>query len=169
MIDVFGRFPQRAVVSPFVAGNLVITGSGARGGERNIVVIEPPAGGEKEAVEKYRASKTGTPHVPTPVAYKAWLFLWGDNGIVSCQEIGTGKTVWQKRIGGNFFSSPICIDGKLYGVDLEGTVVVIAASDQFAELARNELGQPTRATPAVANGTLYVRTESHVFAIGGKK
>lgn len=169
MVDPFGRFPQRAVVSPFVAGDLVISGSGARGGERNIVAVHPPTGPTATAQEKFRASKTGTPHVPTPVAYKDWLFLWGDNGIVSCLELATGKTVWQKRIGGNFFSSPICIDGKLYGVDLEGTVVVLAASDQFAELARNEIGQPTRATPAVANGTLYLRTESHIFAIGGKK
>jgi outer membrane protein assembly factor BamB len=168
MIDVFGRFPQRAVVSPFVAGRMVFAGSGARGGERNIVAIEPPADAEARPIEKYRASKTGTPHVPTPVAYKDWLFLWGDNGIVSCQELATGKVIWQKRIGGNFFSSPICIDGKLYGVDLEGTVVVLAASNEFQELARNELGQPTRATPAVAGGILYVRTESHLFAIGGK-
>ncbi len=168
MIDVFGRFPQRAVVSPFVVGDLIITGSGARGGERNIVAIRPPAGKEAKPEEVYRISKAGTPHVPTPIAYKDWLFLWGDNGIVSCVRADTGKTVWQKRIGGNFFSSPVCINGKLYGVDLEGTVVVLDASDKFAELARNPLAKPTRATPAVANGTLYIRSESHVFAIGGK-
>ncbi len=168
MMDVFGRFPQRAVVSPFVVGDLVITGSGARGGERNIVAIRPPASPEAKPQEAYRISKAGTPHVPTPIAYQDWLFLWGDNGIVSCVKADTGKPVWQKRLGGNYFSSPICINGKLYGVDLEGTVVVLDASDKFAELARNPLGRPTRATPAVANGVLYVRSESHVFAIGGK-
>ncbi len=169
MIDVFGRFPQRAVVSPFVANGLIITGSGARGGERNIVAIRPPKDSKTKPEESFRASKTGTPHVPTPLAYQDWLFLWGDNGIVSCLELATGKTLWQKRVGGNYFASPICIDGKLYGVDWEGTVVVLKASDQFEELARNELGQPTKASPAVAGGILFVRTESHVFAIGGTK
>lgn len=167
MMDVFGRFAQRAVVSPFVAGEILFTGSGARGGERNIVAIRPPDDKSEKPREVFRVSNARTPHVPTPVAYQDWLFLWGDNGIVSCVEIATGKTVWRKRIGGNFFSSPICIDGKLYGVDLEGTVIVLNASDQFAELARNELSRPTRATPAVANGMLYVRTRSHLFAIGG--
>jgi outer membrane protein assembly factor BamB len=81
----------------------------------------------------------------------------------------TGKTVWQKRVGGNFFGSPVCIDGKLYSVDLEGNVVVLATGDEYKELSRKALGAPSRATPAVANGTLFVRTYSHVFSIGGKK
>ena len=60
------------------------------------------------------------------------------------------------------------IDG--FAVDLSGslpTVVVLAASDQFQVLARNSLGHPSRATPAVSDGTMYIRTYSHLFSLGG--
>ena len=94
--------------------------------------------------------------------------MWNDGGIATCVQRDSGTVVWQKRIGGNFFSSPVCINGNLYCVDLDGEVVVIAASDEYRLLARNPLGHPTRATPAVSNGALLIRTESHLFSIGGK-
>jgi outer membrane protein assembly factor BamB len=105
---------------------------------------------------------------PTLLAYGDWLFLWSDQGIATCLDRASGKIVWQQRIGGNFYSSPICIDGRVYCIDLDGVMVVIAAAGKYEELARISLEQPTSATPAVSNGTLFIRTESHVFSLGGK-
>lgn len=167
-IDVFGRASQRALGSPIIAGNLVVASSGGVGGERQVVVVSPQLFGEKVQVkEAYRVVRQA-PHVPTPLVYQDWMFLWSDTGIATCVERDSGKVVWQKRIGGNYYSSPICIDGKLYCVDLDGEVVVIAASDNYELLARNSLGHPSRATPAVSNGALIIRTESQVISIGGK-
>lgn len=166
-IDVFGRAPQRALGSPVLADDLVIATSGGIGGDRQLVAVRPTGAGTSiETTEVYR-TKRQTPHVPTPIVYKDWLFMWSDQGIASCLNKSTGEVIWQQRIGGNYFSSPICIDGKLYCVDLDGKVVVIAASDEYAVLARNDLGQPTKATPAVSNGTLYLRTESRLYSLGG--
>ena len=95
--------------------------------------------------------------------------MWSDQGIVSCLDKASGKSIWQKRVGGAYFGSPVCIDGKLYCADRDGNVVVLAASDKFEELARNELGHPTKATPAVSGGTLFLRTESQLISIGGAK
>jgi len=164
MIDVFGRFSQRAVGSPFQVGNVIIGTSGARGGERNVVAVRPGTSNDSTS-EAFRVTKSA-PHVPTPLAYEKWLFLWSDSGIVSCVELASNKVVWQKRVGGNYFSSPICIDGKLYNVDLEGKVIVVNASDKFELLGSSELEEPSRSTPAVSNGMLFVRTYSSVFAIG---
>ena len=167
-IDVFGRASQRALGSPIIAGDLVVASSGGVGGERQVVVVKPQLTDDKVVVkEAYRVVRQA-PHVPTPLVYRDWMFLWSDTGIATCVERNSGKIVWQKRIGGNFYSSPICIDGKLYCIDLDGTVVVIAASDNYELLSRNSLGQPNRATPAVSNGALIIRTESQVISIGGK-
>ncbi len=95
--------------------------------------------------------------------------MWSDQGIATCLDRSTGKIVWQKRIGGSFYSSPICIDGQIYCIDRDGVMVVIAAADKYDELARIALDQPTSATPAVSDGTLYIRTESHVYSLGGAK
>jgi outer membrane protein assembly factor BamB len=98
--------------------------------------------------------------VPTPIAFGDYVFQWGDNGVVSCIAAETGENIWTKRIpsGGNYSSSPICIDGKLYGVNEGGDVVVLAASPQFQHLGTTPLGDPSNATPAVASGRLFLRT-----------
>ena len=167
MLHVFGDFPQRAVGSPFVVGDFVVANSGARVADKNLVAVRPGKEGEP-AEEVYRLTK-GAPHVPSAIAYNGLLFAWSDQGIVTCLDAQDGKEIWRARVGGNFYGSPICIDGKLYCVDLDGTVVVIAAADTFQVLARNPLGESSMATPATAGGVLYVRTASHLFAIGGQK
>ena len=48
-------------------------------------------------------------------------------------------------------------------------MIVLAAEPTYREIARNDLGDETRATPAVADGTLYIRTQSKLMSIGGKK
>lgn len=167
-IDVFGRASQRALGSPVIAGDFVVASSGGVNGDRQVVVVHPQVSEDDVAVrEVYRVTRQA-PHVPTPLVYGDWIFLWSDSGIVSCVARDSGDIVWQKRVGGNFFGSPVCVNGRLYCVDLEGEVVVIAAANEFEELARNPLDHPTRATPAVCNGALLVRTESHLFSIGGK-
>jgi outer membrane protein assembly factor BamB len=167
-IDVFGRASQRALGSPVIAGDLVVASSGGVGGERQVVVVKPELSGKNVSVkEAYRVVRQA-PHVPTPLIYRDWMFLWNDAGIATCVDRRTGKVIWQKRVGGNFYSSPICIDGKIYCVDLDGEVIVIAASDTYELLARNSLGAPSRATPVVSNGALIIRTESQLKSIGGK-
>jgi outer membrane protein assembly factor BamB len=168
-IDVFGRASQRALGSPVVTDNLVIASSGGVGGGKQVVAVSPTKDDNKVAVaEAFRVTRQA-PHVPTPLIYKDWIFLWADDGIVSCLNKDTGKVVWKERIGGNFFGSPICVDGKLCCISLDGEFVVVKASDEFELLARIDAGNPSKSTPAVSGGVLYVRTESTVISIGGKK
>ncbi|MDP6553778.1 MAG: PQQ-binding-like beta-propeller repeat protein [Pirellulaceae bacterium] len=165
MIDVFGRHSQRAVGSPIVYGDLVIGSSGAGGGEKNVVAVQP-ASSDTPASEIYRIQRAA-PHVPTPLIYNDRLFLWGDGGIVACIDAKTGKTIWTGRVRGNYFGSPVCVDGKLYCADIDGEVVVVEAADTFKELARNPVGDQIRSTPAVSGGTMFIRSVSHLYAIGG--
>ncbi|MCG8583920.1 MAG: PQQ-binding-like beta-propeller repeat protein, partial [Pirellulales bacterium] len=145
-ISVFGTFKQRAIASPVVVGDLVIGSSGFTTAEKNVVAVRPSADGSK-AKEVYRVSKT-VPHIPTPLIYNGLMFLWTDRGgIVSCYDAKTGKQHWIKRIGGDFWGSPICIDGKIYAADGDGRVHVIRAADKFELVAENDLGFPTSATP----------------------
>lgn len=168
-ISVFGTFKQRAIASPVVTNDLVIGLSGFTTAEKNAVAVAPQAmQGMTTAKEVWRVSRS-VPHLPTPLVYKDRLYLWTDRGgIVTCVDVKDGSTVWQKRIGGNFSGSPICVDGKLYCADDDGVVHVIATGDEYQLLAKNDLARPTRATPAVAGGRMYWRTYSHVFSLGKK-
>lgn len=158
----------RCVSSPVIAAGMTFATCGVAGGGNYVVAIQPPAAGSSTPEIKYSVRKAA-PYVPTPVAYQGLLYLWGDGGIVTCVDAATGESKWQERVGGNYFSSPVCVNGRIYGTADTGQVVVIAAGDQFKVLARNELGETTRATPAVANGRIIFRTWEHLFSLGGAK
>ena len=166
-IRVFGTFPQRALGSPVLAGDLVIGTSGARGGERRVVAVRPRASGAGVAVkEVYRVTRSA-PHVPTPLVDDGKMFLWHDLGILSCVDVNTGAEIWKGRARGNFFGSPVLAGGRIYCVEARGDVVVIEAGDEFRLLARNALGERCLSTPAISGGRMYIRTDSRLFSIGG--
>lgn len=167
-IEPFGTHPQRACGSPIVVGDLVIGSSGFTTAEKNVVVLRPKQSDSGyNPNEIYRVTKLA-PHVPTPLVYKDRMYLWTDIGIVSCIKLQTGEVVWQKRVGGNFFGSPVCVNGRIYNADKHGKITVLAASDDYKLLAHNELNEGTFSTPAVADGVMYWRTESHLMSLGGK-
>jgi len=166
----FGQpFLDRAVISPVVAPGLVIAGHGAGiRGTRCIAVR--PSSSDQAAVPTlaYEITKS-LPMVPTPLVKDGRLFLWCDDGVVSCLRVATGETVWRERVEGGFYSSPVWVDGYLYNVSKTGEVVVLVAGDSFEVCHRISLGEPSYATPAVAGGVMYLRTSSHLFSLGGPR
>jgi outer membrane protein assembly factor BamB len=91
-----------------------------------------------------------------------------DGGILSCSDAGTGRLLYRTRLGsgGAYFSSPVAGDGKIYFASYSGVVVVVAAGDAFQRLAVNPFHEPILATPAIAEGVMYVRTEKQLYALG---
>lgn len=164
--EVGGLFEQRCVASPVVADGIVFLTAGSGGGGKESAAVALPVGDRKAAVA-YRLDRA-LPYVPTAVAHGPHLFLWADGGIVTCVVAASGERVWQERIGGKYFGSPICVDGKIYCMSVEGELVVIAAADTFQQLARIDLGEASHATPAVQDGVLYLRTIGHLIAVGGR-
>jgi outer membrane protein assembly factor BamB len=163
-----GVFKLRTVSSPVVAGGLVFGSCGSGGGGNYVVAVRPGNAQGRAAELAYKVTASA-PYVPTSVAKGDLLFLWSDKGIATCIKAATGDKVWQKRVGGDFFGSPVRVGDRLYAISLDGEVVVLAASENYDLLGRNPLGETSRATPAVAGGAMYLRTLSHLFSIGGKK
>ena len=163
-VDPFGRTSQRALASPIVANEMIIAGSGAAGGERQLVAISVSEDLPNKAVERFRWIRQ-SPHVPSPIAIGNRLFLWNDGGIATCYDLQTGEKIWQNRIGGNYFASPIAIGDRLFSINTDGEVVIIKAADNFEVLGRNATGESSRASLAFSNDVLYIRTESSLFAL----
>jgi outer membrane protein assembly factor BamB len=113
--------------------------------------------------------KKSAPYVPTGVAVGDLAWLWSDSGILTCLHAPTGEIRYQERVGGNFFGSPVWVDGRLYCVSTSGEIVVVEASDAFKVLHRYSLNELCHSTPAVALGHLFIRTEKHLWSIGGAK
>jgi outer membrane protein assembly factor BamB len=157
-------FRMRTVNSPIVVGDLVLGGNGSGGGGNYLVALRL---GEQPKIAFQVMPPRKAPYVPTPIARGDLVFLFCDRGFVHCINVKDGSQVWVKRVSSGFSGSPIRIDDKLYCIDDEGDVVVLAAEPVFKELARNSLGERSRATPAVSGGRMFLRTYSHLICVGG--
>ena len=167
--EVAGVFDKRVVSSPIIASGLIVGTTGSGYGGNYLAAVRPGVTtDDASSAIAYKVTRSA-PYVPTPVARGDLMFLWSGNGVVSCVRSKTGEELWRERVGGNYLASPVCVNGRLYGVSTDGDVVVLAASEKYELLARNALGEPSHATPAVAGGVMYVRTLSHLISIGGTK
>ena len=89
--------------------------------------------------------------------------------LIEVIDARTGKEQWMIKVGGRFESSPICVNGVIYCMDNKGNVITFAAGPKAPKKWDTmPLGEPSRATPAVSDGRMYLRTESHLISIGGK-
>ena len=157
--------PNRAVGSPVYGLGLVFASCGGGGAGKFMAAISVDERGDIAESSAYWTRDRRLPYVPTPIVYGKELFLWGDNGVVRCIDAKTQEEHWSERVGGVYSGSPVCINGKLYGVTREGEVIVLAADKEYRLLARNQLGEPSHATPAVANGRLYFRGFEHLICL----
>jgi outer membrane protein assembly factor BamB len=164
-------FKLRPVGSPVLADGLILAncGEGQEGKGNNMVVAIKPGNKDGAAAQlMYSIPKSSAPYVTTICTAGDLAFLWGDGGIVSCIDIPTGKVLWRQRVGGVFYGSPVRVGDRIYCMSLDGDVVVLAAAPEYKLLARNSLGEGSQATPAIADGRMYLRTLSHLISIGGK-
>ena len=158
-------FKLRTVSSPVLVGGLVIGTTGKGGGSGNTVVAVKP--GLKPEIA-YEVSQMA-PYVPTPIAKGNLLFLWADNGRVSCVKADTGEPVWNEKLLDTFYGSPVRVGDKLFCVSDKGMVFCLAAADKFKQLGSYDLNEDCRTVPAISGGKMYVRTFSHLYSIGGKR
>lgn len=158
-------FPARCVSSPVVGDGLVFGACGSGGGGKLMLAV--PVGQAAPKQEAYRLARR-VPYVPTPLIANGLMYLWHDRGTVACVKVATGETLWQERIGGNYFSSPVALGDAVLAVSNDGEVVILAGgADGGRVIARNDLSEPSQATPAIAHGKLYVRTVSKLHCIAG--
>jgi outer membrane protein assembly factor BamB len=159
--------PLRVVASPVAWKDMIVIQYGDGDGSRRITAIKAPGAGSSPTLV-WETKWSGVPYVPCMLTAGDHLFTVGDKGAAACYEITTGQQVWveDRALGQPFFSSPVLIDGKIYAVRQDGIVFVFPAAPSFKLLARNPLGEQVIASPAVADGRLYIRGAAHLFCIG---
>ena len=165
-IDVFDK---RTVASPIFAGGHIFGSTGSGAYSQNYVVAVKPGNPPELAYQLNNSSRMKAPYVPGAIAKGNYVFLLYDQGFATCIDARTGEIQWtEARTGANFSGSPIRVGDNIYCVDEEGVVFVIAADEkEYRLVSKNPLGEPSRSTPAVSGGRLYLRTYSHLVSVGG--
>src|SRR5207302_354201 len=100
--------------------------------------------------------------IPSPVCWKGRLFSVSNNGTLFCRDVATGQEFWRQRLEGRFLASLVAGDDHVYALNSDGTMFVAAATTKANEPVANDMGEPCSATPAIANGCLFVRSRHHL-------
>ncbi len=164
--------------TPVFGEELVVVTSG-RAPERPIFVVRPGGHGDltlpegKTSTDAIAWSRTGRgSYMSTPLIYKGLLYVLGNNGVFDAYNLRTGEEVYRRRVnhlGSGFSASPVAADDRIYVTNEDGEILVVAAGPEFKHVSTNTMGEPLIATPALSNGTMFVRSQFSLFAIGQTK
>jgi outer membrane protein assembly factor BamB len=105
-------------------------------------------------------------YVPSPIAAGRWFFAVSDEGWCSCFDARTGERKWLQRLGRHHSASPVLTEGRLYFTADNGDTYVVKASDRFEVICKNRLGEECYASPAIAQGQIFIRAAGHLYCIG---
>lgn len=137
--------------------------------ENGLLAIKLGGQGDQTAnAIRWRYQKP-VPQVPSTLLYKGVLYMINDSGILVSFDPATGKVIKQGRLHGaidKYFSSPVAADDKVYLIGEGGAVSVLKAAGEWEVLAVNELDDECFATPAIADGRIYIRTRSALYCFG---
>jgi outer membrane protein assembly factor BamB len=152
--------------SPVYGHGLIFATSGKTG---PTLAVRPGGRGDVTASHVAWKEENHGPYVCSPLVYGEHLYVHNEQGILSCYQARTGELLYRQRLEGKFIASAVAGDGKVYLTNETGTTHVVRAGARFELLARNALGEASLASPAVANGEIFLRTERHLYCIGPGK
>lgn len=152
-------FDARTVSSPVVSDDMIFASCKSK-----LVALRIDQSGAPQIV--YELPNKYTPYCPTPLYKNDLLINFSDIGYISCHNAQNGDLIWREKPAGKYFSSPIYVDGKIYGLSEDGDLIYFEADANFKLLGKIEFEELTHATPVVAFNKLIVRTLSHLFCLG---
>ncbi|MGL4554921.1 MAG: PQQ-binding-like beta-propeller repeat protein, partial [Gemmataceae bacterium] len=156
---------MNAATPPQAANGLVYLTSGHT---KTLYAVDPTGSGDVTKTHVRWTIKTA-PSRPAPIVLGDLLLLVNDDGFATGHDAKTGKELWRRRLPGKaWYSSPVVAGGHLYVCDRDGKCHVVTADREGKVVAANQLDGTIEATPAVADKSLYVRTDRWLYRIGQK-
>ena len=154
---------MNAAAPPLSGQGLIFVNTGDGGFKQ--FAVRP--GGQGDVTESHVVWKfqTAVPSRCAPLLIGDLLFMLNEAGIVTCLDAKTGEVVWKHRLGGNYSSSPLSAEGRIYLNGEDGTSHVIAAGRKFELLSTNHLDAGCMATPAIAGRAIFHRTKTHLYRL----
>jgi outer membrane protein assembly factor BamB len=146
-----------SVASPATGEGLIL------GVGREMLAVRPNHSGRPEVVWRSARINSGT---PTAVTAAGKIYAIKDAGLLACGDLASGKQIWTLRLRGAFSASPVLAGDKLYAVNEDGDTTVVKLGGKPERVAINSLGETMLASPAIARGCIFLRSDAHLFCIG---
>ena len=136
--------------------------------ENGLLAIRPGRGDITTTGLRWKYQR-GIPQLPTALLYQNVLYMINDAGVLTTLDPASGAVLKQGRLRGvadRYFASPVAADNKIFIVSQAGIVTVLKPGGGQEILAVNELDDECYATPAIADGRIYIRTRSALYCFG---
>lgn len=153
--------PMEELVASVARADDLIALTGGVHGERSLRVMRL----EAHTAETLWETKKGVATISSPVLYDGMLFTITEEGFMLCYEAESGTVLWRQRLDGQYFSSLLAGDGKVYASNLDGATTVVAADSDFRSISVNQLEGAIWASPAVSDSCLLIRTDRYLYCI----
>jgi outer membrane protein assembly factor BamB len=161
---------SNAVPSPVAGKDVVVLSSGYPA--KVAMAIKP--GGSGDVTGSPQVLWTygkGTAYVPSPILYGGYVYLVTDKGLLTCLDARTGEVKYEGMrppTTATFMASPVAFEGKILLFSEDGDTHVVKAGPQHEVLRTNPLGEPIQASPAISQGSLFIRGAQHLYRIRRK-
>lgn len=138
----------------------------ANGGRQTLMSIRPGAKGDAKDTHVEWVVRRNIAEIPSVVLYNNRIFSVRDGGILTCFNAENGEVFFSERIDapGQYSASAIAADGRVYLASVNGMVTVVKAHDKLQVLSRHDFKEKIYATPALQDGTIYIRTQRNLYA-----
>ena len=142
-------------------------------GKNAVIAVKPGGRGDITETHVLWSNDKGVPYVASPLHYDGKLFLVKDGGLATLYDAATGKLFYEKErlgIAGEYYVSPTIAGDRIFVGSSAGMLVMLdaKATDKPVVLGKLDLGEYLAASPAFADGKIYVRTKEKLFAFGAK-
>jgi len=152
--------------SPVFGHGLAVFSTGFE--KAQLVAVRVDGQGDVTATHVAWKTLRQVPAMSSPVLAGDEIYWVSDAGMASCGDAQTGEIHWQERLGGLHQASPLYAEGRVYFFAQDGRTTVVKAGKQFEKLAENRIEGPLTATPAILDGTIFLRTDTSLYRIGRK-
>ena len=179
-----------SIPQPYSAHGLLYVTSGYVGDAiRPVYAIRPGASGDISLRDGQRSNdaivwyqNAAGPYHPTPLVYGDYYFTLLDQGFYTVHDAHTGEELYfteqqvltqevRRRVArgtGGFTASPWAYNGKIFAISEDGDTYVFDAADDFNVIATNALDEVAMSSPAIAQGSLFIRTRSHLWRLSNQ-
>jgi outer membrane protein assembly factor BamB/dienelactone hydrolase len=154
---------RECVPTPVFSRGLLLAVSGPNGAH---LAVRPGGTGDVTNSHVVWHSERGASFVPSGIVVGERYYVADDKGIASCFDAASGKLLWRKRFEGKFTASPVAAGMILFFTTESGTTLVVDAERaEYAELARNEIGEEVYSSPAISQARFFLRTTGHLICL----
>jgi outer membrane protein assembly factor BamB len=150
------------VPSPVFAGGYVLVTSP----NSKLFALRPDGSGDVTQTHVAWTNQENVPDIASPVASGDLVFTAASSGIVTCLQLKDGKKVWDADVGKEVHASPGLAGGHLFILSTDGALMTLEAGRQFHELGRLQLSDKFVASPAFADGRVFLRGLTNLYCLG---